>query len=201
MLAEAEKRNARRYSEKVSLQKVPLPLFIQGNAEKLPFEDQTFDAVTVAFGVRNFAHRLDAFRQIYRVLKPGGSLLILDFATPGNRIWNFFYGIYFSYIVPLLGRIFSGNRNAYRYLFESVANFPQYQALCNELTQTNFTKVHYHAYTGGVAVLYICMRTFDQSGMHTSDQSGMRTSDQTRMHTSDQTRMRTSDQIGMHTRS
>jgi demethylmenaquinone methyltransferase/2-methoxy-6-polyprenyl-1,4-benzoquinol methylase len=156
MLREAEKKRARH-----SLQSCPAPVFIEGCAETLPFANQSFDAVTIAFGVRNFENRHEAFQQIYRVLRPGGHLFILDFATPKNPIWNFFFRNYFWYILPLLGQVISGNKNAYRYLPRSVTHFPQYQELCAELSKTGFSIVRYHPYTGGVAVLYTGIRKSD----------------------------------------
>ena len=131
---------------------------MEGTAEQLPFTDHSFDAVTIAFGVRNFAHRSDAFQQIYRVLRPGGHLLALDFATPKNPIWRLLFRTYFLYIPPFWGRIISGNKNAYHYLPQSVTHFPQYETLCAELALAGFSKVCFHSYTGGVAVMYEGMK-------------------------------------------
>jgi len=156
MLRQAEKKRVRH-----SHQDVPPPLFIEGCAEKLPFTNLSFDTVTIAFGVRNFENRHEAFQQIYRVLKPGGRLFILDFATPKNRLWSFFFRSYFWYILPLWGYILSGNKNAYRYLPRSVTHFPQYGALCEELSKAGFSMVNYRSYTGGVAVLYSGIRKSD----------------------------------------
>ena len=153
MLKEAEKKRAR-----YSIPNSPAPLFIEGCAELLPFANQSFDAVTITFGVRNFENRTKAFQQIYRVLRPNGHLLILDFATPKNRFWKLFFHAYFWGILPLFGRMVSGNKNAYRYLPRSVANFPQYQALCAELNSAGFSKVQSQSFTGGVAVLYTGIR-------------------------------------------
>jgi demethylmenaquinone methyltransferase/2-methoxy-6-polyprenyl-1,4-benzoquinol methylase len=132
----------------------PAPVFVKGCAEKLPFDDHSFDAVTIAFGVRNFENRYDAFQQIYRVLRPNGHLFVLDFATPRNPIWKLFFNAYFSYMLPLWGKMISGNQNAYRYLPRSVGLFPQYEAFCQELSEASFSEITYRAYTGGVAVLY-----------------------------------------------
>jgi len=136
----------------------PAPAFIQGCAEKLPFANHTFDAITIAFGVRNFENRQVAFAEAFRVLRPGGCLLILEFATPKNRLWRFIFHLYFFHILPLLGYLMSGNKKAYRYLPSSVSVFPQYEALGSELSESGFTRVCYRAYTGGVAVLYMGLK-------------------------------------------
>lgn len=130
------------------------PQYIQGAAEQLPFPDQSFDAVTIAFGVRNFENRSIAFQQAYRVLRGGGRLFVLDFATPAHPVWRFFFQGYFFHILPLWGYIISRNKNAYRYLPHSVAHFPQYQALCAEIAHSGFSLVHHRSFSGGVAVLY-----------------------------------------------
>jgi len=130
------------------------PFFIEGYAEELPFEDSSFDAITIAFGIRNFQNRTKALHEAFRVLMPGGHLFILDFATPRNRVWSIIFRIYFWHILPFWGRIVSGNKNAYRYLPRSVTHFPQYEELCAELFEAGFSNVRYYAYTGGVSVLY-----------------------------------------------
>lgn len=130
------------------------PVFVEGEAERLPFEDHHFDAITIAFGIRNFRDRAAALREAFRVLMPEGRLFILEFATPKNRVWRFLFGCYFYHILPLWGWALSGNKAAYRYLPQSVSRFPQYDAFCQELAGAGFTCVNYRAYTGGVAVLY-----------------------------------------------
>ena len=130
------------------------PLFLEGEAERLPFEACRFDAITIAFGIRNFQDRTIALSEAFRVLTSGGSLHILEFATPRNPIWKFLFTLYFFHIMPLWGRVLSGNKTAYRYLSQSVPLFPQYDALCKEMADAGFSNPHYHALTGGVTVLY-----------------------------------------------
>ena len=132
----------------------PLPEFIEGNAQALPFEDEHFEAISMAFGIRNVANRQAALQQMLRVLKPGGRLLILEFASPRNRLWRRLFRAYFSCVLPLLGHWASGNKQAYRYLTQSVLHFPQYEEFCKELGAAGFTELKYKAYTGGVAVCY-----------------------------------------------
>ena len=131
-----------------------LPEFIEGTAEALPFEPASFEAVSIAFGIRNVDDRQAALQEMLRVLKPGGRLLVLEFATPRNRLWRWMFRTYFSCMLPLMGRLASGNKQAYRYLTQSVLHFPQYEEFCQELSAVGFSEVTYKAYTGGVAVCY-----------------------------------------------
>ena len=147
MLREAQKRRPAQPSK-------PLPEFIKGMAEALPFEDARFEAVSIAFGIRNVAQRQAALQEMLRVLKPGGRLLVLEFATPRNRLWRWLFRAYFSCMLPLLGRWASGNKDAYRYLTQSVLHFPQYEEFCQELHDAGFINPKYKPYTGGVAVCY-----------------------------------------------
>ena len=99
--------------------------FQKANAEALPFEDDTFDAVTCAFGVRNFVHLEQGLSEMLRVLKPGGRMVILELATPDSAIIRPFYNLYTKHIIPWLGSRIAGNREAYTYLPESIARFPK----------------------------------------------------------------------------
>ena len=139
---------------KVKCQDVkPQPQFVLGSAEQIPFADGTFDAVTIAFGLRNFDHRAQCLQEIRRVLKPGGQLAVLEFAVPKNRLWRALYLFYFKHAMRLVGRLV-GSGSAYGYLVDSVLAFPRYEALCNEFTAAGFSSVHYHLYSGGNAVAY-----------------------------------------------
>lgn len=131
----------------------PKPNFVHGSAEQIPFPDASFDAVTIAFGLRNFDHRAQCLAEIRRVLKPGGSLAVLEFAVPRNRHWQKIYLFYFRRILPLIGRL-AGSADAYGYLVDSVLAFPRYEALCGEFEAAGFRNVSYKPYTGGIAVGY-----------------------------------------------
>ena len=131
----------------------PKPNFVLGSAEQIPFPDASFDAVTIAFGLRNFDHRAQCLAEIYRVLKPGGRLAVLEFAVPRNRHWNKIYLFYFKNILPLIGRLV-GSADAYGYLVDSVLAFPRYEALCDEFRAAGFLFPHYQPYTGGISVGY-----------------------------------------------
>ena len=135
----------------------PKPNFFLGSAEQIPFPDASFDAVTIAFGLRNFDHRAQCLAEIYRVLKPGGRLAVLEFAVPRNRHWNKIYLFYFKNILPLIGRLV-GSADAYGYLVDSVLAFPRYEALCDEFRAAGFDFPRYKPYTGGIACGYFASR-------------------------------------------
>ena len=99
--------------------------FEQGDCMALPMQDCTFDAVTVAFGVRNFEHLQQGYEEMARVLKPGGMLCVLELSTPKNRVIRWFYDLYTLHIIPAIGGLKSGDKSAYRYLPQSIAAVPQ----------------------------------------------------------------------------
>ena len=126
----------------------------QGDAEHLPFGDGTFDRVTIAFGIRNFEHREAALREIRRVLKPGGKLVILELSVPSNRIIRWFYNLYFTKVTPLIGGRISGDKAAYRYLPASVLKFPGKEQWMATMTACGYRDVTHRAYTLGICRLY-----------------------------------------------
>lgn len=128
--------------------------FVLASADSIPFPDSTFDLVTIGFGIRNFENRGEALLEIKRVLKPGGELAILEFATPKNIIWRKLFNFYFLTILPFAGKIISGDKYAYHYLPSSVVSFPQYGEFAAELEQIGYSKVKFKSLTGGVAILY-----------------------------------------------
>jgi demethylmenaquinone methyltransferase/2-methoxy-6-polyprenyl-1,4-benzoquinol methylase len=145
---------ARQKSDKLKRMEQPIPSYIECSAENLPFEASSFDAVTISFGIRNFQNRDIALQEIFRVLKSNGRLAILEFATPKNFVWRTLFNTYFSVILPVIGRIISKDTRAYRYLPESVKEFPQYETFCKEIERQGFKNINYKPLTGGVAVLY-----------------------------------------------
>lgn len=128
--------------------------YVIASADSIPFSENSFDLVTIGFGIRNFENRGEALLEIKRVLKNGGELAILEFATPKNIIWRGFYNFYFLTILPFIGRVISGNRNAYNYLPSSVSSFPQYEEFAKEIEQIGYSNVQFKPLTGGVAILY-----------------------------------------------
>lgn len=131
----------------------PQPQFVLGSAEQIPFPDASFDAVTIAFGLRNFDHRAECLQEIRRVLKPGGRLAVLEFAVPKNPLWRALYLFYFKHAMRLVGKAV-GSGSAYGYLVDSVLAFPRYETLCREFEAAGFTRVRYDTYSGGIACGY-----------------------------------------------
>lgn len=125
-----------------------------GDAEDLQFNENQFDAVTAAFGVRNFEDVLKGLQEMHRVLKPGGKLIILEFSKPKKGPFAWFFKLYFSVILPFIGRVFSGNNRAYKYLPESVQAFAERDDFVKILDKSGFQKCDYKVLTFGVACMY-----------------------------------------------
>ena len=128
--------------------------WVLGDALDAPFATGAFDAVTLAFGLRNFADLDAGLREIRRVLKPGGRALVLEFSLPKNRLMRFGYLVYLRYAVPLIGGILSGHREAYAYLNRTIEAFPQGATLCARMEQAGFKETRALPLTFGVATLY-----------------------------------------------
>lgn len=127
---------------------------VLGDSENMPFEENTFDAITVAFGVRNFETLEKGLKEILRVLKPNGIFVILETSVPTKTPFKQGYKIYTKYILPLIGKMFSKDNSAYTYLSESASVFPYGEALNNILRKTGFINVKDFPQTLGVATIY-----------------------------------------------
>jgi len=127
---------------------------ILGDSENMPFKDNTFDAITVAFGVRNFESLENGLKEIYRVLKPNGSFVILETSMPTKTPYKQGYNFYTKNILPLIGKAFSKDKSAYKYLCESASVFPFGEALNNILRNIGFINVEDFPQTMGVATIY-----------------------------------------------
>lgn len=127
---------------------------VLGDSEKIPFEDNYFDAITVGFGVRNFEHLEKGFAEILRVLKPNGVFVILETSVPDKTPYKQGYKFYSKNILPIIGKLFSKDNSAYGYLSESAAAFPYGEALNNILRKTGFIDVVAMPQTFGVATIY-----------------------------------------------
>ncbi|MFQ3341134.1 MAG: demethylmenaquinone methyltransferase/2-methoxy-6-polyprenyl-1,4-benzoquinol methylase [Flavobacteriaceae bacterium] len=129
-----------------------------GDSEELHFDDQSFDAVTVAFGVRNFENLDKGLLEIFRVLKPKGTLVILETAVPKNILLKAFYSVYTQIIMPFIGKLFSENKSAYKYLSDSAAVFPYGEAFNNILRKNGFIEVEDKPQTLGIASIYFAKK-------------------------------------------
>ncbi|TQL44995.1 demethylmenaquinone methyltransferase/2-methoxy-6-polyprenyl-1,4-benzoquinol methylase [Homoserinimonas aerilata] len=128
--------------------------FVQADATALPFGDAEFDAATISFGLRNVERPREALAEMLRVLKPGGRLLVCEFSTPPSSLMRFGYGAYMKYAMPLVVGASSSNPQAYRYLAESIADWPDQPTLSQWIRGAGFTRVGYRNLTGGVVALH-----------------------------------------------
>lgn len=126
----------------------------EGDGEALRFPNNTFDRVTIAFGIRNFENREKGLREMLRVLKPGGRLVILELSRPENKIIRWFYDLYFLHILPKIGGKVSGDKAAYAYLPASVAAFPGKKAFMATMREAGFSAVTHKAFTLGICRMY-----------------------------------------------
>ncbi|WP_422859197.1 bifunctional demethylmenaquinone methyltransferase/2-methoxy-6-polyprenyl-1,4-benzoquinol methylase UbiE [Flagellimonas sp. S174] len=129
-----------------------------GDSENLAFEDNTFDAITVAFGVRNFDNLEKGLHEIRRVLRPGGQLVVLETSVPTKFPFKQGYSFYTKYILPSIGKLFSKDRSAYKYLSESASVFPHGLAFNNILAKIGFIGVENMPQTFGVASIYVATK-------------------------------------------
>ena len=129
-------------------------LFVEGNALQLPYPSKSLDVITIAFGLRNLPDIQAGLLEMVRVLKPGGRLLILEFALPPNRLWRSLYLFYLKYIVPRLGAFLSGSPDAYEYLHDSIRSFPPPPEIMNHLRLAGLARIENLPLAGGIAVIY-----------------------------------------------
>jgi demethylmenaquinone methyltransferase/2-methoxy-6-polyprenyl-1,4-benzoquinol methylase len=127
---------------------------VAADAYALPFTEARFDAVTIAFGIRNLPDRITALRDMHRVLRPGGMVAILEFIPPDSGWLQNLYKLYLNRLLPLVGRIFSQHTFAYSYLAESIVNFPKAEAFCRQMQAAGFRQVRWRPLTFGVACLF-----------------------------------------------
>jgi demethylmenaquinone methyltransferase/2-methoxy-6-polyprenyl-1,4-benzoquinol methylase len=128
--------------------------FVQANAECLPFADNSFDLLTISFGLRNVTDKDAALRSMFRVLKPGGRLLVLEFSKPTNEHLSKAYDAYSFSVLPALGQIVTQDADSYRYLAESIRMHPDQETLKNMMGNAGFERTDYHNLTGGVVALH-----------------------------------------------
>ena len=129
--------------------------FLQGDAERLSCPDASFDAAMVGFGIRNLTHPEAGFKEMHRVLKPGGRLMCLEFSQPVTPWFRRLYDFYSFYVMPLMGRIFVGSWQAYTYLPESIRMFAHPEEVSATLEALGFTQVRFRRLTNGIAVIHL----------------------------------------------
>lgn len=128
--------------------------FVEANAEKLPFADQTFDAYTIAFGIRNVPHIDKALKEAFRVLKPGGRFMCLEFSEVEMPILDKLYDFWSFHGIPRVGQMIAGDADSYRYLVESIRKFPKQLDFAAMIEKAGFSRVSYRNLTGGIAAMH-----------------------------------------------
>lgn len=129
--------------------------FFEADALALPLADSSFDLITIAFGFRNLANYQAGLREFHRLLRPGGTLAILEFAEPRGAVFGELYRFYFRRILPVIGRAISGSGGAYSYLPASVGNFPEPERLAELMREVGFVDARHDLWTGGIVALHI----------------------------------------------
>ncbi len=132
--------------------------YLQGDAMSLPFEDNSFDGVTVGFGLRNLAEWQVGLREMHRVAKPGGRLLVLDFGRPDNALWRSLYFAYLRMIVPVYGKLFCGNLSAYAYILESLKAYPAQRGVERGMHELKCRDVRVIQFFGGAMSINFGMK-------------------------------------------
>ena len=130
----------------------------ESDALALPLRDESLDLITIAFGFRNFAHYQNGLEEMLRVLKPGGVAAILEFSTPTNRVFGSLYGFFSTRVLPWVGGVVSGSREAYSYLPESIKKFPGAEDLAEAMRTAGFQRVEFERMTGGAVALHLAWK-------------------------------------------
>lgn len=128
------------------------------DAQDIPYEADSFDVVTMAYGIRNMPDRPRALSEMLRVLKPGGALVCLEFSTPPNRAWRALYRFYLKHLIPFWGGLIAGDKEGFVYLARSIQAFPDQQGLARMMQQAGFERVTWKNYTGGIAAVHVAYK-------------------------------------------
>ena len=128
---------------------------VRADGRSLPMPDECVDAATIAFGIRNILPREAAYEEVLRVLKPGGRFCILEFGTGSRRVWKGLYNFYLDRLLPLIGKVVSGDSGAYRYLADSIRAFPDERSLAAEMVDAGFERVYHVPMMSGIVFLHV----------------------------------------------
>ena len=128
------------------------------DAQDIPYPDASYDVVTMAYGIRNMPDRPRALAEMFRVLKPGGALVCLEFSTPPNPVWRALYHFYLAHLIPFWGGLITGERAGFVYLAKSIRAFPDQQGLAALMRAAGFTDVTWENYTGGIAAVHVAKK-------------------------------------------
>ena len=132
--------------------------FVHGNAMDLDFEDGSFDAVTISWGLRNIPDPQLALREMARVVRPRGRLVVLEFSTPPNGAWRALYHFYLRHLIPFWGGLVTGDKDGFVYLAKSIRAFPDQEGLAEMMREAGFTDVTWKNYTGGIAAVHVAKK-------------------------------------------
>jgi demethylmenaquinone methyltransferase/2-methoxy-6-polyprenyl-1,4-benzoquinol methylase len=128
--------------------------WVVGDAMALPFEDNSFDVYTISFGIRNVTRPQEALNEAFRVLKPGGRLMVLEFSQLPNPMMQKAYDLYSFNVIPRMGQVIANDRDSYQYLVESIRNFPDQETFLDMVKQAGFEQAKYRNLTMGIAALH-----------------------------------------------
>ena len=128
---------------------------VHGDAMHLPFEDDSFDYVTIGFGLRNVPDYLGALKEMHRVLKPGGMVVCLETSQPTMPVFKQVYKLYFRFVMPIFGKLFAKSKEEYEWLQQSTFNFPDKEKLKRLFSQAGFSNIKVRSFTGGVAAMHL----------------------------------------------
>ena len=128
------------------------------DAQDIPYDDASYDVITMAYGIRNMPDRPRALAEMLRVLKPGGALVCLEFSTPPNDLWRALYSLYLKHLIPFWGGLITGDREGFVYLARSIKAFPDQKGLAQMMRDAGFVDVTWKNYTGGIAAVHVARK-------------------------------------------
>lgn len=128
------------------------------DAQDIPYDDASYDVITMAYGIRNMPDRPRALAEMLRVLKPGGALVCLEFSTPPNDLWRTLYSFYLKHLIPFWGGLITGDREGFVYLARSIKAFPDQKGLAQMMRDAGFVDVTWKNYTGGIAAVHVARK-------------------------------------------